>query len=166
MSPAQQAELGRAGDDVRLSRDRPSVYLTFVRVARARPLRPGQSGERVWLRLHNNTRWRISVPAFDVPEGYGDAVPAYEVRALPRPRGRNRGDCPLPIRGGPKLASIVELGLGVSMDFSIPVEHLCRNLYIAIQFNYGWEDTDDVADGREAQHYIYFYGRQVPGIER
>jgi hypothetical protein len=47
-------------NDVRLDVSRPSIYLTFER-----------SGENdlVWLRLHNNTRWAISVRTEDAYDG-------------------------------------------------------------------------------------------------
>ena len=43
----------------RLSRNKPSVYISFLRYGKREPIHTGESNEGVWLRLHNNTRWPL-----------------------------------------------------------------------------------------------------------
>ena len=43
----------------RLERNKPSVYVTFLRYGKREPIHTGESNEGVWLRLHNNTRWPL-----------------------------------------------------------------------------------------------------------
>jgi hypothetical protein len=42
----------------------PSVYLSFVRLGNREPVHTDESGKRVWLRLHNNTRWSLVLNAY------------------------------------------------------------------------------------------------------
>jgi len=48
---------------VRVSQDHPTVYITFERVGKRERHRTGEISDGVWLRLHNNTRWRIDLQA-------------------------------------------------------------------------------------------------------
>src|SRR6185295_20015814 len=50
--------------DVRLSRNHATVYITFERVGKREPRRIGEGSDGVWLRLHNNTRWRLNLQAY------------------------------------------------------------------------------------------------------
>jgi hypothetical protein len=45
---------------------------------------------------------------------------------------------------------------GASVLFSVPREHLARELFIRIAFYYGWERSVDVATGREPEHLVSF----------
>jgi hypothetical protein len=64
---AQRRKTVRSNDDVRISTKHPTVYITFERVGKREPRRSNESNRGVWLRLHNNTRWGISVRAYGVP---------------------------------------------------------------------------------------------------
>ncbi len=44
------------------------VYISFERFGRREPLREDENGEGVWLRLHNNMRYSISLCAFGISE--------------------------------------------------------------------------------------------------
>ena len=50
--------------DVRLSKNHATVYLMFERVGKREPRRIGEGSDGVWLRLHNNTRWRLHLQAY------------------------------------------------------------------------------------------------------
>ncbi len=53
---AQQKTASRQNNDVRISKDHPTVYISFVKKAQAEPLYNAESNERVWLKFQNNTR--------------------------------------------------------------------------------------------------------------
>src|SRR2546423_554526 len=72
LSAAAQQTTTQTVDDIRIAKDKPTVYLTFERFGKA--IDPSRSriaetqvatseskkkGDDVWLRLHNNTRWSI-----------------------------------------------------------------------------------------------------------
>src|SRR5438270_806464 len=57
--PQQQRQSASNGD-VRLSKDKPTLYITFERAGERKPLFASESNRGVWLRLHNNTRWAIN----------------------------------------------------------------------------------------------------------
>lgn len=58
--PQQQRMQGASNEDVKISKDKPTVYLTFERAGERKPLFASESNQGVWLRLHNNTRWAIN----------------------------------------------------------------------------------------------------------
>src|SRR5436305_540669 len=64
---------------IKLQQKQPSVYISFVRAGKIKPLFTGNSEEHIWLRLHNNTRWSIWLDASDIPKEYGDAALYYTV---------------------------------------------------------------------------------------
>jgi hypothetical protein len=47
----------------RLDSRKPSVYVSFLRFGTREPVYTGESNQRVWLRLHNNTRWPLVLDA-------------------------------------------------------------------------------------------------------
>jgi hypothetical protein len=165
--------------DVRVSKDRPTVYITFERVGNREPRRSRESSEGVWLRLHNNTRWRIDLQAHGLSnvflEGNEKEVAFYyHVAAVPKPSTRYREipfpsspvgeqpECEAPLLGYGDLRSGIELPPGKSILFSVPREHVCKNLYVIVDFRYAWES------GRagEPQHSVRFYGSDIPQVEQ
>jgi hypothetical protein len=66
----QQHRPRASNEDLRLSKDKPTIYITFERAGERRPLFANESNQGVWLRLHNNTRWAINfcTPSFYIGE--------------------------------------------------------------------------------------------------
>lgn len=148
--PAQR----RKAQSVLLDKTKPSVYLSFVRTAKLEPYYEGLSGETVWLRLHNNTRWAISLQASGVAEKedgdaslYYDIVNENEIEITP-----NSYPC--------HVCSIIPLGSGKSLLFSIPREHLADERHIQIHFYFDWQDRDK---NGEAESIVSFYGSDILG---
>jgi len=163
--------------DVRISKNHPTVYVTFERAGKRESRRHGESSEGVWLRLHNNTRWRIDLQAYGLSnifiEGNEKEVGFYyEVAAIPKPSSRFREippspvaeeqECKLPVVGYGDLRSGIELAPGESILFSVPREHLCKNLYVKLDFRYAWQPQW----GDEPLHSVRFYGLDVPDEAR
>lgn len=173
---AQRNAPNKASNAVRLTKGKPSVYITFERRGKRAPLESGESNEGVWLRLHNNTRWEISFCAFGVPEVYGEAGVYYEVEKIPfqesggsyaqtmqgdTPARRENIEPPIGYRKG-HVCHVYKLPPGKSIVFSVPREHLAENLAIKVAFNYGWEESEDIISGLEPQHSVYFYATSLP----
>lgn len=177
--------------EAKLEKDRPAVYITFECAGSREPRREGESNNGIWLRLHNNLRWGLTVPGFDptVP-GFtvptisttksrtGEVVLYYEVEDTRMRRGRvvlrevsekNDGTGseqepktpPPPV--GYRMTDVVKtisLAPGGSVLFSIPAEHLTRDLAVSLSFHFQWEGSVD-----ETEHRVYFYGSDVPAKE-
>jgi len=72
--------------DHRLNRKKPGVYIEFVKIGKAESLDGlDKIQEYVWLKLHNNTEWKVNVQMNGVPAEYGDAWLCYGVETLPEP---------------------------------------------------------------------------------
>jgi hypothetical protein len=171
---AQRRGATRIAHDVRISKKHPTVYITFERVGKREPRRLNESGRGVWLRLHNNTRWVIDVPAYGLPNlvftnGKEKEVgllykaaavppPSTRLREIPAPPTEEEPKCEVPMIGYIDLRSSIELAPGESKLFSVAREHLCNNLYIFVNFSYAWErDSFD-----DPQHSVRFYGFEIP----
>ena len=177
--------------EAKLEKDRAAVYITFECAGSREPRREGESNNGIWLRLHNNLRWGLTVPGFD-PKVPGFTVPTtsttksrtdevvlyYEVEDTRMRRGRvllrevseKNGETgseqgpripPLPIGYRmTDLAKTIPLASGRSVLFSIPSEHLTRDLAVSLSFHFQWEGSMD-----ETEHRVYFYGSNVPAKE-
>lgn len=172
------------GSSMLIRKDRPSVYIEFERSGKAPPLFEGEKEERIWLRLHNNTKWKIEFCSFSVNGKYGGTGIVYEVKrnrttsatvgvdergsgtsTLPgdksqqadikTPQGYSTGDTCTPYY----LAS------GKSVVFSLPREHLGKNLYIEFEFWPEWENRDNEL-GSFPQSYVSFSNQELPSNER
>jgi hypothetical protein len=173
---AQRKAANKARSAVRLTKGKPSVYITFERKGKREPLDAGESNIGIWLRLHNNTSWNISFCASGVPEEYGEVGMYYEVEEIPfRESGgsstqamqektlpkKEKREIPPGHRIG-HVCHVYKLSPGKSIVFSVPREHLAENLAIKVAFNYGWEDLEDIISGLEPQHSVYFYATGLP----
>ena len=80
----QQTSNPQGKRDIRISRRHPSIYISFVKIGEIEPLGSGESNQRVWLRLHNNTRWNLRIRyAGSPPKEYGEGI-AYSVKTFPK----------------------------------------------------------------------------------
>lgn len=141
--------------------NKPHVYISFEREGKLRPLRTGESNRGVWLRFHNNSIWDVGICMSDVPEEYGDAELDYEVERYEDIEGSSEK----PLSTNPEgSCSIVPIGPGKSILFSVPREHLAEGLAIRVRFIYEWEfDADVYNDGWYVlKHYAYLYSSDIP----
>ena len=141
----------------RLNKEKPSIYITFVKTEKKTPLYVNEGEDRIWLRVHNNIRWNISIPSSAANKGYGDFSPFYEIE----PIEDGITDIPVGHRAG-HFSGTTVLPSGRSMTFSIPKEHLAENLRIRLSFNFEWEDKNDINYDREAKHFVYFFSSNLP----
>jgi hypothetical protein len=133
---------------------KPGVYITFVRMGVRETLHADDSTERVFLRIHNNTRWDLLLDVNGVPKSWGDALPYYDV--VEDPEGYPPS--PLPRGHGGHVCSIDRLRPGESFLFSVPRAHLGEGLAIQVDFNYSWEADRP----NEPRHSVVFYHSDLP----
>lgn len=149
---AQSSKITSA--DVRLKKAEPNVYISLERQGAWQPIKRSESKSRVWLRLHNNSKWDILTCMWDIPKVYGDKDIPYEVETIDR-LSRNK----LPTMTNREDSCGMEfIESGKSVVFSIPREHLSDGLAIKVQFRYEWEiDDDGFINDEEPRHFAYFY---------
>jgi hypothetical protein len=157
--------------DILLDRNKPAVRLTFERL----------EAQNVLLRLHNNTRWWISVPTVDpCVSSTSNSGPCWE-RSLSQiidghlVEMRYLGDAdtgliivksePLEIKrieakpdfflrlGDYKMS---RLASGHSALFLVARAHLSEYLNVYVPFVYEWDRTEDLSDDRNLEHRVYF----------
>ncbi|HEX3143768.1 MAG TPA: hypothetical protein VHQ64_07340 [Pyrinomonadaceae bacterium] len=145
-------------NEVRINPQQPTVYLTPERL----------TGDKLWLRLHNNSRWAIS---FRTEQPVEITVPfrladGREVKALiegaeisPKYVIDN------PMIGGSSVNSCSSfeqwLTPGTSALMPVPVERLKPLAYFYVNFRYEWG-----GDGHEPEHRVrfeYYPETKVPG---
>jgi|ERR1043166_3793842 hypothetical protein len=149
---AQHSGLAALQAEDRIKSGLPSVYITLERTGKRKPLEQGESDEGVWLRLHNNTRWPLTLAMNDVPKEYGDAALFYDV--LSDGKVVTERTC--------HACSSNQIRPGGSLLFSVPREDLSERGSIRVSFSYAWERAHDVFAGREPQHFVYFYSSKLP----
>lgn len=170
-------------NDVRILKDKPTVYITFERFGKA--LNPNEQkmvqgdqrkkvpekGTDVWLRIHNNTCWSVNFDQYGI--------------YLPKPRpGETFKDVLLKRAGiledgvetalyysimkgstrigytGIDVVDSVTLPPGLTVLFSVDRKHLASKQSIRVSFNYSWEyqhgDEKRGYINNEPEHYIAF----------
>ena len=142
---------------VRSNKDRPTVYLTYERSGPRKPLTNGESNRGIWLRLHNNTKWKLILRVGGVSNpSYGDFVVFYEIE-------RTQGGGFTPVGYRSHVASVIKLKAGDSIVFSVPHEHLDKGLELRIRYNYDWElRDDDSLSAKEPYHTVTFPSSNLP----
>ena len=148
---AQQAS------DVRIDSTKPTVYLACERV--------GENG-RVWLRLHNNTQWAISLST-ETPGAVlaplrllsgrtvsaladgSEISPEYLIENL---SDQNYGEYWCTITRS-------WIAPGQSVIFSFPREHLKFLGRVSVSFKYEWE-----SEGQEPDHQVRFSASDLSRI--
>jgi hypothetical protein len=139
--------------NTRLKKTFPSVYITFARFGKAAPVSEGESGDRIWLRLHNNTRWAIWLEAYGLPNKYGQAGMFYDLMS---------GNEMLPESEHCHTCSVIPLASGKTLLFSVPREHLSEGRALRIHFSFDWQDRDDVTADRDVDNIVSFFARNLP----
>jgi hypothetical protein len=148
--------------------DKPGVYVSFEKYGKRTPLREDESGEVVWLRLHNNMRYSISLCAFGISEEGEELIMyskntqvgvRYDVVLNPVPITEERPNIDVPLGYNTvSTCHLFEVKPGKSMLFAVPVEHLVKGLSIQIPFSYEWEEkTVD-----NPTHFVYFNSLSLP----
>jgi len=144
------------GNQVRIIKSKPHVFISYEREGEIEPLYVGESEKRVWLRLHNNSKWKIMFCSGPIPKEYGETEITHAIE-----RYKGYGETP-GTRSADSCGYLI-LESGKSVLFSVPREHLANGLAIKVQFRYEWEiDPDGSENLLEPKHYTYFYSSDIP----
>jgi hypothetical protein len=164
-SQSSDNELNLGG---RVKADKPTVYLEYV----------CQDKRKVYLRLHNNTVWNISV---DTDELYPSKTHirlrnGVNTYAAPNDRGVSLHyrveKWALPWENV-KVPKVVYPDNGFanwvasqdSIQFSVPVEYLGKDLQVVVRFNYEWEITKQGYTVGDPEHRVSFRGIDLSGTK-
>lgn len=169
----QRKNMVRTKTDLRLDKEKPSVFVSFDHFGKREPLESGESNEGVWLRLHNNTRTSIFFASFSVPKSLGEVGMFYDIVSASYASNYHDPSVPtspakvqdLPV-GYPlgHTSSAYLLRPGETVLFSVPREHLPESVGLRINFNYEWElegEMESVRKG-EPKHFVFFYSSRLP----
>lgn len=172
----QTANTQSSEANLKVSPDKPSIYITFEKRGSRVPLRDDEKGLGIFLRLHNNLKASIRFCAFGISNGEqmalysegGEIGINYEVDreitvssvGTSGVRGPKKEiDSALPIGypvGG--VCHSFELASGTSLGFTVPAEHLSQGLSIKIPFSYQWEGASE----EKPSHYVSFSSSDLP----
>jgi hypothetical protein len=151
-----EPEHGANSNPVLIDSTRPSVYVTFVKKEASMSKYGGKEHERLWLRVHNNTRWAIWTIA--LPDEFGGEGWFYTLvsdspgRDLIAPRQGYFGD----------VVAITGLEPGRTCVISVPPEHLREGVAIMLDFGFSWEHGVSGATGLAVRHSVYFGHTDLP----
>jgi hypothetical protein len=152
-----------------IRKDMPSVYIEFMRSGTAPPLFGNEKEDRIWLRLHNNTKWTICFCSFPVKSQYGEIGLVYDVKHNELTfRGLSGSSSSSTIKPDNNMTAEIPQGYntadtcteynlrsGKSIVFSIPRDHLRKNLYIESKFWPEWENRDNIL-GNYPESFVSF----------
>lgn len=153
----------------KIDETKPTVYLEFSHLGTDKPWFVGDSKERVWLKMVNNTPNSIYIKKFTLKDNnqtglyylvekvikVNNGPLIEEVKILTNefdsdiPKGYRRGHSPSPFS---------ELLSGESIMFSIPNNHITKDLRIRIEFKFDWEFLSNIDTSlySEPKHSIFF----------
>jgi hypothetical protein len=141
-----QTKEGSPQEGIRIDATKPVAYVEFERFRKDTPLFNGDSVDRVYLKLVNNSKWSVYIDAFvygknEEKQGLYFTVEREDKRVRVGklysdeiPKGYVRGDCG---------SGLTELESGKSYSFSVPRNHLAKNLKIRIQLYFDWMGTTE-----------------------
>jgi hypothetical protein len=157
------------GRTAHLDPTRPSVYVSEAATPQGQSERDGRAMK--WLRLENNCRWTILLPAVNtwqagdrlfyrvfrfedivtpvpppVPQWSGPGRPVAEqpVAAVPGFAGRYWSDAP----------DTVTVAPGDHVDFRVRADEVARGLVIIVPFYYDWEARLSPKPDAEPMHFV------------
>jgi hypothetical protein len=153
--------------NVKVSDDKPSIYISFERFGKRTPLREGESEDGIWLRIHNNIRYPIRFCSFGISEEGEQLIASnkesqiginYDIEITSyKMFGKTRVDAPSGYPTG-DLCFGFQLNAGKSVAFSVPAEHLVKGLSIKTPFKYDWENETEI----NPTHFVYFNSLDLP----
>lgn len=158
---SQQRQPCVTANDVRIEKDKPTVFITFERYGKAVNLseqrmvetdngsKSKEKGKDVWLRVYNNTCWNLKFIQ------YGMFIPKQKVGENPGERFKRIGILDdgaetslfyTVVKADGKTFYVgidsydyVTLPAGTSLLFSVEREHLAKDQSVRVRYLYAWE---------------------------
>jgi hypothetical protein len=153
---------------IKIDKKQPSVYVTFEKFGKRMPLRDDESGEGVYLRIHNNLRYAIRFCAFGISDeaeqliAYSkDTQMGINYDVVQNPVGITQRQPKIDVPSGYPIGGICHyfnLAGGKSLLFAVPKEHLIQGVSIKIEFSYDWEEEWE----DRPTHFVYFNSLDIP----
>jgi hypothetical protein len=161
-----------------LDQTKPYVYLRFDHIGPRKPLRTGEDGTGIWLRVVNNCRLPIAFASFSVPAGGAgvglmdevvEAEPMMQIYSTPE-EGREiqKREKIQKLKHKPEgywseTAGVVRVQPGEDILFSVPRNHVDDDWYMRVKFALDL-DKSSVAVGPFT--YLPFYEWDIPKESR
>ena len=165
-----------------LDEKKPGTYITFEKAGDREPTSAGEGDQCIWLRLHNNYRFSIAVPAVGDQTPGTDLGLIYSVSRIadvqPRivlvgPEDQKQGPSlvercasrPVPAGTDFDVFSTVQVKPGESVVFSIPMNHISECFYIETIIRFTFEDRLGSV-GNSLRHVLSFSASGLPKAVR
>lgn len=160
---AQKVEKNKdSSDSILLNPRKPSVFISYERYGERTPARQDESNKGVWLKLHNNSKWKIYLKTYGADNEKNEYRVSYEVRIIPGLEWEKR-ESKLPI--GYRINSnstIRAIEPGKSIIFSVPQENLAEGLAVFVYFSYEWEILGKFGGDLSILHQASFWSTDLP----
>jgi hypothetical protein len=151
VAPAQRQQ--RRDAQALVHRNKPAVFISFLRTIELEPLRTGYGRKQLLFRITNNTRWPIWFDMSGVPtKEYGDAALFYTIEGKDG-KVQDYERC--------HVCSMNPVGSGRSLVFSIPADYISRDTLLRIAYSFGWDQKNETA-GSRSTHSVEFYFNSLP----
>jgi hypothetical protein len=171
------SQTNNESENFRLIQTKPSAYITFEKFGKREPDKNDESKEGIWLRFHNNSKWNLfirslgydkekvySIP-YEVRERESFDVETYTVageKQVTQNLTSNDNKSKIPRGYIAHTSNILKIESGDTFVFSIPKEHLAKNLYISVAFSYEWEQVGKLGGVGQTKHTIIFLSTELP----
>lgn len=129
----------------RIKQSLPSIYISFVKQEEWTNTND-EKETLVWLRLHNNTVWKIILEARG-GMGKDDVSLFYEIMDV---------DFKIIDSELCHVCSTIWRSSGKSILFAVPLETIKKSYTMRISYNYEWEGYPYSDLQKEPQHFVYF----------
>lgn len=156
------SKTGNSSIEILLNKRKPSAFITFEKFSKRTPEREGESSDGIWLRFHNNTKWKLYLKTLGAKNGKDEHNVSYEVRRIPGLEWqRKESELPIGYRITHK-ATIRAIESGKSILFSIPKENLADGLAVFVGFSYEWELLGNSGGNFSILHEARFWSTDLP----
>lgn len=142
---------------------RPGVSLGYLR-SEVGSLGDDPGHHFAWLRMENNMRFPIRFCIYDGSVSpNGQRGPLYEIERVPNYYNvESRDSSGVPIGMVADQCREYVLSAGKRFDFAIVTDKVARDTRLKVSFFFPWEESFAARTGREPQHSVYFYFRDLP----
>lgn len=150
-------------ENFRLVQTKPSAYITFVRFVTREPRFIGENNEKVLLRLHNNTKWNLTISTLSRRTTEDECMVFYKIDQMFNLKTTDNKSGFPKINRVKHVSAEKQIGSGKSLLFTVPKEDLAKELYILVEFNYEWEAGGNGGSGNGyIFHEVPFYSTDLP----
>lgn len=157
------SQTSNKSENFRLIQTKPSAYITFEKFVTREPRFIGESNEKILLRLHNNTKWNLTISTLSCKTIEDECMVFYKIDKMFSVKTTdNKSEFPKTNREK-HVSAAKQIESGKSLLFTIPKEDLAKGLFILLEFNYEWESGGNGGDnGGYIFHQVPFYSTDLP----